>query len=74
MGRGTRTVVSVSFLNLNAEPGPATRISQLVAHVAQVKKKALSPNLDSEKPNPEEKAWLDVDATGGTLLVPVMYY
>jgi hypothetical protein len=51
---------------LNAQP--ATRISQLLAQVAQLIKR---PNLDSERPNMEEKAWLDVVVTGGTLQVPV---
>ena len=33
--------------------------------------KILSPNLDSERPNLEESAWLDVRVTGGTVRVPV---
>ena len=44
---------------------PATRISQLLAQVAQLK--ALSPNLGFGKAKFGGKAWLDVSVTGGTL-------
>ena len=58
-----RVPVRVVSTFLNAQR--ATRISQLLAQVAQLK--ALSPNLDSERPNLEEMARLDVDASSGTL-------